>query len=106
MGSRQAKWKASRSGAERAAGGAGRGREDEVHLGRVEAPGGAAAAAHRPLHQRVRRQAMPVLWDALAVGDADDGELVTDRGVERRAELDRLVELAENDAGAAGRAVG
>ena len=90
------KWKASRSGAERAAGGGGcaaRSRRPGSLAG-VEAPGGAAAAAQRALHQRVGRQAMPVLGHALAVGDADDLELVADQRVERRAELDGLVDLA------------
>ena len=68
--------------------------EDQVHVARRRAPGGAAAAAQRALHQRVGRQAVPVFGHALAVGDADDLQLVADQRVERRAELDGLVDLA------------
>src|ERR1019366_6769414 len=81
-------------------------REDEVHLAGVEAPGRASAAAQRPLHQGAGREGMPVLRHALAAGDADDLQLVADRRVECRPELDGFVELAEDDAGAGRGAIG
>src|SRR5690349_24711956 len=77
-----------------------------MDVGAVELPRRAAGAAQRALHERVGREAMPVLGDALAVGNADDGKAMADRGVERRPELDRLVDLAEYHACARARAVG
>ena len=79
--------------------------EHQVDFGRVERQA-VAGAAQRALHQRVGRQAVPVLGHALAVGAADHLELVADHRVERGAELDRLVDLGQHHAAAAGRAVG
>src|SRR5450755_1492852 len=107
-GSKEAATLRWRSCSERRSGGrrAVRRGEDQVHLARVEAPRRAAAPAQRALDQRHRRQVMPVFGNALAIGDADDLQLVADRRVERRPELDGFVDLAQDDAGAGRGAVG
>src|SRR5215831_11535615 len=58
----------------------GRRREDEADVAAYESPRGTPGAAQRALHEGVRRQPVPVLGDALAVGDTDDGEAMADRG--------------------------
>ena len=79
--------------------------ENQVDVARIEAEGAAGADAQRPVHQRLGRQPVPVFRHALPVGHAEHGELVADHRVERRAELDGLVDLGQHHALGRGRAV-
>ena len=69
-------------------------REDQVHLAASRRQAALPPPRSARCTRALRRQAVPVFGHALAVGHADDLQLVADQRVERRAELHRLVDLA------------
>src|SRR5258706_9803605 len=67
--------------------------EDQVHVARIHAVGGAGGRAQSAVHERMRRQAVPVFRHALAAGHAPHRQLVGGGGRPNPAALPRLLLL-------------